>query len=262
MKIKRLFFQNIKYFSSSIPSIPPSSIPPPPPPSSSSNIKTTFWTLPNKITISRIFLSPIVGYAIYLNMKDTALIGCLLGSFTDWLDGYIAKNYNQKSIWGGILDPVADKVFVGSIAAGLTLKGLFPMELFMITIGRDVILIGSGLIIRAIEKDKDSPFFDAQSATFEIVPTNLSKVILYSLIFLFFNLIIEFIKANTALQFILLATTLSHFYTSGTTPPIEFIQPLWYLTGLTTIASGLQYVTGVGLKKVYTPKKMKRFTWD
>jgi cardiolipin synthase len=109
-------------------------------------------------------------------MKDLALFGCIFGAFTDWLDGYIAKNYNQKSIWGGILDPVADKVFVASIAIGLTMKELFPYELLGITIGRDVVLIGAGLIIRGIEKDKDKPFFDAQSATFEIVPTNLSKV--------------------------------------------------------------------------------------
>lgn len=56
------------------------------------------------------------------------------------------------------------------------MKGLFPWELFAITIGRDVILISSGLIIRGLEKDPDKPFFDASSATFEIVPTQLSKV--------------------------------------------------------------------------------------
>jgi hypothetical protein len=55
-------------------------------------------------------------------------------------------------------------------------KGLFPWELFAVTIGRDVMLIGSGLIIRGLEKEKESAFFDASSATFEIVPTQLSKV--------------------------------------------------------------------------------------
>lgn len=141
-----------------------------------SSSQNKFWTLPNIITISRITLSPLICLGIYSNLKDLTLISCLIGSLSDWLDGYIAKNYNQKSIWGGILDPLADKIFVGSIATGLTLKGLFPYELLLITISRDIILIGSGLIIRGIEKDKDSPFFDAKSATFEIVPTNLSKV--------------------------------------------------------------------------------------
>jgi phosphatidylglycerophosphate synthase len=74
------------------------------------------------------------------------------------------------------LDPIADKIFVGSIAAGLMCQGLFPWELFVLTIGRDLVLIGSGLIIRGLEKERDSAFFDASSATFEIVPTQLSKV--------------------------------------------------------------------------------------
>ena len=123
------------------------------------------------------------------------------------------------------------------------MKGLFPLELFALTIGRDVILIGSGLIIRSLEKDSNSSFFDASSATFEIIPTQLSKV-------------------NTALQFILLSMTLSHFYTGAMIPTLDYIQPLWYLTALTTIGSGVQYLSGRGLKRISSTKKSQRFTWD
>lgn len=69
------------------------------PPSSSSGeekIGTQFWTLPNVITLARIGMSPLIGYAIMKDMKDIALAGCVVGAFSDWLDGYIAKNYNQK----------------------------------------------------------------------------------------------------------------------------------------------------------------------
>lgn len=123
------------------------------------------------------------------------------------------------------------------------MKGLFPFELFALTIGRDVILIGSGLIIRSLEKDSNSSFFDASSATFEIIPTQLSKV-------------------NTALQFILLSMTLSHFYTGTMIPTLDYIQPLWYLTAVTTIGSGVQYLSGRGLNRIPSTKKSKRFTWD
>jgi cardiolipin synthase (CMP-forming) len=126
------------------------------------------------------------------------------------------------------------------------MKGLFPIELFALTIGRDVVLIGSGLIIRGLEKEKNSAFFDASTATFEIVPTQLSKV-------------------NTALQFILLSMTLGHFYTGGMTPSLDLIQPLWYLTAATTLGSGVQYLNGNGLKKISgsgSQMKTRRFTWD
>ena len=70
------------------------------PPSSSPNgvekIGKQFWTLPNVITLARIGMSPLIGYAIMKDMKDIALVGCVVGAFSDWLDGYIAKNYNQK----------------------------------------------------------------------------------------------------------------------------------------------------------------------
>jgi hypothetical protein len=59
-------------------------------------IGTQFWTLPNVITLTRIGISPLIGYAIMEDMKDIALIGCVFGAFSDWLDGYIAKNFNQK----------------------------------------------------------------------------------------------------------------------------------------------------------------------
>jgi hypothetical protein len=59
-------------------------------------IGTQFWTLPNVITLTRIAASPLIGYAIMEDMKDIALIGCVLGAFSDWLDGFIAKNFNQK----------------------------------------------------------------------------------------------------------------------------------------------------------------------
>lgn len=46
--------------------------------------------------MARISLSPLIGYTIVMDMKDVALLGCIVGAFSDWLDGYIAKNYNQK----------------------------------------------------------------------------------------------------------------------------------------------------------------------
>ena len=57
------------------------------------------------ITLSRIIASPFLAYAITLDMKEVALGGCLLCGFSDFLDGYIAKNYNQKTVLGAFLDP-------------------------------------------------------------------------------------------------------------------------------------------------------------
>jgi cardiolipin synthase len=53
-------------------------------------------TIPNIITVCRILGSPFIMIAIANDMKKTALFGCIIAGFSDWLDGYIAKKYDMK----------------------------------------------------------------------------------------------------------------------------------------------------------------------
>jgi cardiolipin synthase len=137
------------------------------------------------ITISRIAASPLLSIAIAYDMKALALGGCVLFGFSDWLDGYLAKKLNQKTVLGAFLDPMADKVMIGALTIGLVAKGLFPFPLACVIIGRDLTLIGASFALRAIERPPGSHFFDTtDSATFNIVPSDLSKVLYFFLIFL------------------------------------------------------------------------------
>jgi len=196
----------------------------------SGRLSKELWTVPNMITVGRMLASPGLGLAIAYDMKEVALIGCALAGFSDWLDGYIAKNYNQMTVLGGMLDPIADKVMIGCLTAGLAFKGLMPVELVGVIIGRDMALIIASFAIRGYEKPKDAPFFDTTySATFEIVPSTLSKV-------------------NTGLQFVLVGSTLGSFYCN--VPDVALLQPLWWLTGGTTLLSGADYLTGSGVRRI------------
>jgi hypothetical protein len=62
------------------------------------------------------------------------------------------------------------------------------------------------------------------------------------------SLFYNFLKINTGLQFSLLFITISNHYIDF--PSIIIIEPLWYVTGVTTILSGLGYLDGSGLKKL------------
>jgi hypothetical protein len=56
-------------------------------------------------------------------------------------------------------------------------KGLLPLPLACVILGRDAALVGASFVLRAIEKPPGSPFFDTtDTATFKIVPSELSKV--------------------------------------------------------------------------------------
>ena len=111
-------------------------------------ISERVYTIPNMITVSRIIASPFLAFAIYEDKREIVLAGTLIAAFSDWLDGYIAKTYDQKSVLGAFLDPVADKVIIGALTLGLTLKNLIPFPLACIIIGRDVALIAASFYIR------------------------------------------------------------------------------------------------------------------
>ena len=72
-------------------------------------------TYANLITLFRIFLTPIMILVFFLYKEDTRYFLVLIffiASITDYLDGYIARKYNQISDLGKFLDPVADKLLV------------------------------------------------------------------------------------------------------------------------------------------------------
>lgn len=85
--------------------------------------------LPNKLTILRMILIPVFVLFFYVQFKShffIALVVFALASFTDFLDGRIARKYNLVTNLGKFLDPIADKVLVATaFIIYLTESGLF-----------------------------------------------------------------------------------------------------------------------------------------
>ena len=82
--------------------------------------------IPNILTIGRIVLVPIFVCAFYLPGLLGDLIPFfifLLASFTDFLDGLLARLYKEESKLGELLDPIADKIIVASALVLLIMDG-------------------------------------------------------------------------------------------------------------------------------------------
>ncbi|HEY3918730.1 MAG TPA: CDP-diacylglycerol--glycerol-3-phosphate 3-phosphatidyltransferase [Stellaceae bacterium] len=80
-------------------------------------------TLPNLLTLSRILAMPLIVATFYLDPPAGPWIGCAIfavAGFTDWLDGRLARAWQQQSEWGQFLDPIADKVLVAATLLMLT----------------------------------------------------------------------------------------------------------------------------------------------
>jgi cardiolipin synthase len=134
-------------------------------------------TVPNMVTLSRIGASPFLAYAVAADMKMAALLGCMAFGVSDWLDGYLAQRLNQRTTLGTFLDPMADKVMIGALSAGLLHQGLLPWQLVLLIIGRDVALVVGSFALRSLERPQDADFFDTtDSATFTMNPSDISKV--------------------------------------------------------------------------------------
>lgn len=76
-----------------------------------------FYNLPNILTISRIVVIPVIFLSIYIHSVVWSILAGVLfimASITDYLDGYFARSRNQNSVFGRLLDPIADKLLVVS----------------------------------------------------------------------------------------------------------------------------------------------------
>jgi len=68
--------------------------------------------IPNLLTLARIAVTPLI---VYLTMQNQLVVVCALiffSSFTDWLDGYIARRFNQYTRLGELLDPISDRIYI------------------------------------------------------------------------------------------------------------------------------------------------------
>ena len=111
--------------------------------------------LPNKLTISRIVLTIIFMFFLFMHgvtYKILALITFTIAAFTDFADGHIARRYNLVSDFGKFMDPIADKILALSAFIAFVELGLVPAWMVMIIILREFTITGTRLI--ALKKSK------------------------------------------------------------------------------------------------------------
>jgi CDP-diacylglycerol--glycerol-3-phosphate 3-phosphatidyltransferase len=80
-------------------------------------------TLANKVTLARIALIPFCLAFLLTGFYGLAAVAFVILAFSDAIDGYIARKYNQVSDLGKQLDPLADKILVMTVLIGLTALG-------------------------------------------------------------------------------------------------------------------------------------------
>ena len=113
-------------------------------------------TTASKITLVRVVLIPVYIVTMYLSAGQAGLwmyisLGIfILASVTDFIDGYIARHYNQVTDFGKFLDPLADKLLTIAAMTMFCEWGVFPAWALMIVLTREFAVTGLRLV--AVQK--------------------------------------------------------------------------------------------------------------
>ena len=109
-------------------------------------------TTASKITLARVALIPVYMVLMYLSggeagpMMFSALAVFIFASLTDFVDGYIARHYNQVSDFGKFLDPLADKLLVTACMLIFVQWGRMPSWAVMIVLAREFAVSGLRMV--------------------------------------------------------------------------------------------------------------------
>ena len=124
-------------------------------------------TLASKITLVRVAMIPAFMVTMYLSNGHAgswmliSLAIFIVASLTDFVDGFIARNYNQTTDFGKFLDPLADKLLTIAAMSMFCEWGVFPAWALMIVLAREfavtglrLVAVGNGTVIAAGKSGK------------------------------------------------------------------------------------------------------------
>ena len=100
-------------------------------------------TVPNALSFLRLLGVPLfLWLALGPKADGWAIVVLGVGSFTDWLDGKLARLLHQTSRLGQLLDPAADRLYIFATVLALSLRHIMPWWLAAVLVARDLILAG------------------------------------------------------------------------------------------------------------------------
>src|SRR5256885_15565297 len=108
--------------------------------------------LPNALTVTRIFLVPLLVVVLLTQFEGRNVLGLApeivgaaifaVASLTDWADGYLARRRKQITPLGQVIDPLADKLLTSAALISLVQLDLAPAWMVAVILGRDFAVTG------------------------------------------------------------------------------------------------------------------------
>ncbi len=112
------------------------------------------WNVPNALTLLRLLLVPVYVVLFARGRKYWALITFMVASFTDLLDGKIARKYNMITDFGKLMDPLADKIMVltamfSMVFGNRYIAGVIPLAAVLVLFVKEAYMVyGSSRLLK------------------------------------------------------------------------------------------------------------------
>ena len=166
-------------------------------------------SVPNQLTMLRMIVLPFVLISMIYEQHEMALWLFVAAAVTDGIDGLVARHFNQKTLLGEFLDPIADKLLLSSCFIVQALIGAIPWWITVLVLVRDITIIATVLVMFLATSLKRFP------------PSVFGKV-------------------NTAAQILTLFAVLSRNAWGGA-PAATLVDVLIWVTAATTLLSSVHY---------------------
>jgi cardiolipin synthase len=111
---------------------------------------TLFAFLPNIISTARLLTVPLIVWLLLSDRFAGAFWLFIAAGISDALDGFIAKNYGLRTVFGAYLDPLADKALLVSVYITLGYQGTIDSWLVILVVFRDILIVGGALLYHTL----------------------------------------------------------------------------------------------------------------
>ncbi|MDD4211538.1 MAG: CDP-alcohol phosphatidyltransferase family protein [Clostridia bacterium] len=159
------------------------------------------FTVPNILTLLRLFLVPIFVVTFFYVNEMLALAIFVIAGLTDILDGYIARRFNSISNLGKVLDPLADKTLRLSTIAVFVVANILPLWVLIVMVSFDALLIITSAVLFKKNYVVSSNVFGKLAGFFNMFALTLCFFYSYiapaHLIFIYISVVLVFISIIT-----------------------------------------------------------------
>jgi cardiolipin synthase len=126
------------------------------------------WTIPNLISFARLLLIPVFVWAFLTGRNVLGTVVVVTIGSTDWVDGFIARRFDQVSRLGKLIDPLADRFAIVAVLVVFSIKGVLPLALAAVLLLRDLLVAIAFPILEAKGMERIPVNRTGKTATFSI----------------------------------------------------------------------------------------------